>query len=146
MSSSPPWQQGSLESLVDELGQNPKLFRDLFDWEEGTLFRSAKVAAESIPLFRAQFLTRPSSYGPLRSLAADAFRTVAADAGRVSQLAELGPLTHIVWGARDPDLNLNIARSLHSQLAGSTLTIVRRAHHNVMLDAPASFASAIVSR
>ena len=104
------------------------------------------MAAEFIPLFRDQFLTRPSSYGPLRSLAADTFATVAADAGRVSQLAELGSLTHLVWGAQDPDINLNIARSLHSELVGSTLTILRRAHHNVMLDDPAAFAAAILSR
>jgi haloalkane dehalogenase len=144
-----PWPAGSahgLLSLVDELGRNPQLFRDLFDWDEGTFFRSAKVAAEFIPLFRDQFLTRPSSYRPLRSLAADTFATVTRDAGRVSQLAGLGPLTHLVWGAQDPDINLNIARSLHSELVGSTLTILRHGHHNVMLDDPASFASAILAR
>jgi pimeloyl-ACP methyl ester carboxylesterase len=144
-----PWPAGSahgLHSLVDELGRNPQLFRALFDWEEGTFFRSAKVAAAFIPLFRAQFLTRPSSYGAIRSLAADAFATAAADAGRVPQLAALGRFTHIVWGAQDPDINLHIAKSLHSDLVGSTLTILRHAHHNVMLDEPAAFASAILSR
>ena len=144
-----PWPAGSahgLESLIEALGRNRGLFRALFDWEEGTFFRSAKVAAAFTPLFRDQFLTRPSSYGAIRSLAADAFATVAADAGRVSRLTELGRLTHIVWGARDPDINLNIARSLHSELVGSTLTILRRAHHNLMLDDPAAFASAILSR
>jgi pimeloyl-ACP methyl ester carboxylesterase len=144
-----PWPAGSahgLESLIDELGRNPGLFRALFDWDEGTFFRSAKVAAAFVPLFRDQFLTRPSSYGPLRSLAADTFATVAADAGRVSRLAELGQFTHLVWGAQDPDINLNIARSLHSELVGSTLTILRHAHHNVMLDEPAAFASAILAR
>jgi hypothetical protein len=134
-----------LESLVDELGRNPKPFRALFDWDEGTFFRSAKVAA-FIPLFRDQFLTRPSSYGPLRSLAADTFATVTADAGRVSRLAGLGRFTHVVWGAQDPNINLNIAKSLHSELVGSTLTILRQAHHNVMLDESAAFASAILSR
>ncbi len=144
-----PWPAGSahgLLSLVDELGRNPQLFRDLFDWDEGTFFSNARVAAAFIPLFRHQFLTRPSTYGPLRSLAADTFATVTADAGRVSRLAELGPITRLVWGARDPDINLNIARSLHSELKRSTLTILRHAHHNVMLDDPASFASAILSR
>lgn len=143
-----PWPAGSahgLESLVDELGRNPPLFRALFDWDEGTFFSSPKVAAEFIPLFRDQFLIRPSSYGPLRSLAADTFATATADAGRVSQLAELGPISHLVWGARDPYINLNIARSLHSQLVGSTLTILRHAHHNLMLDEPAAFASAILA-
>jgi pimeloyl-ACP methyl ester carboxylesterase len=144
-----PWPAGSahgLESLIDELGRNRRLFQALFGWEEGTFFRSAKVAAAFIPLFREQFLTRPSSFGPLRSLAADTFAAATADAGRVARLAELGPLTHIVWGAQDPDINLNIARSLHSQLAGSTLTILRHAHHNLMLDEPAAFASEIVAR
>ena len=144
-----PWPAGSahgLDGLVEELGRNPELFRALFDWDEGTFFSSAKVAAAFVPLFRAQFLTRPSSYGAIRSLAADTFATATADAGRVSQLAELGPLTHLVWGARDPDLNLNIARSLHSELVGSTLQILSGAHHNVMLDQPAAFASAILAR
>jgi haloalkane dehalogenase len=144
-----PWPAGSahgLKSLVDELGRNPVLFRALFDWDEGTFFRSAKVAAAFVPLFRDQFLTRPSSYGPLRSLAADTFATVTADAGRVTRLAQLGRFTHIVWGAKDPYINLNIAKSLHSELVGSTLTILRRAHHNLMLDEPAAFASAILSR
>lgn len=144
-----PWPAGSahgLKGLIDELGRNPRLFRALFDWDEGTFFRSPKVAAAFIPLFRDQFLTRPSSYGPIRSLAADAFATVAADAGRVSRLAELGRFTHLVWGAQDPDINLNIAKSLHSELVGSTLTILRQAHHNVMLGEPAAFASAILSR
>jgi pimeloyl-ACP methyl ester carboxylesterase len=144
-----PWPAGSargLGSLIDELGRNPVLFRALFDWDEGTFFRSAKVAAAFIPLFRDQFLTRPSSFGPLRSLAADTFATVTVDAGRVTQLAGLGRLTHIVWGAQDPYINLNIARSLHSELVGSTLTILRQAHHNLMLDEPAAFASAILAR
>jgi haloalkane dehalogenase len=144
-----PWPAGSahgLESLIDELGRNPRLFRAFFDWEESTFFGSAKVAAAFIPLFRDQFLRRPSSYGPLRSLAADTFAAATADAGRVSRLAELGPLTHLVWGAKDPDINLNIAKALHSGLVGSTLTILRHAHHNLMLDEPAAFASAILGR
>jgi pimeloyl-ACP methyl ester carboxylesterase len=143
-----PWPAGSaygLHSLVDALGQQPALFRALFDWEEGTFVSSRRVADAFIPLFSRQFFTRPSSYWPLRSLAANTFATVAADAGRVAQLAGLGPRAHLVWGAKDPDLNLNVARSLHSELAGSTLTVLPHAHHNVMLDAPGQVASVILN-
>ncbi len=142
-----PWPAGSaygLHSLVDALGQEPALFRALFDWEEGTFVSSRKVAAAFTPLFSRQFFTRPSSYWPLRSLAANAFATVAADAGRVGQLAKLGPRAHLVWGAEDPNLNLNIAHSLHSELVGSTLMVLPHAHHNVMLDGPAHVAWVIL--
>jgi hypothetical protein len=36
-----------------------------------------------------------------------------------------------VSGAKDPDINLNIAKSLHAELVGSTLTVLRQAHHEV---------------
>jgi pimeloyl-ACP methyl ester carboxylesterase len=52
---------------------------------------------------------------------------------------------HLIWGARDPNLNLKIARAVHQEIPHSTLTVLPNAHHNVPLDDPTRFASTILS-
>ena len=36
---------------------------------------------------------------------------------------------HIIWGARHPNLNLNIARDLQQEISHSTLTLFLSANH-----------------
>jgi pimeloyl-ACP methyl ester carboxylesterase len=52
---------------------------------------------------------------------------------------------HIIWGAKDPNLGLNVADALQLEIPSSTLTVFPNAHHNLMLDNPAQFAAAIRS-
>ncbi|MGI8716128.1 MAG: alpha/beta hydrolase [Solirubrobacteraceae bacterium] len=118
---------------------------DLLTWQESTFFENPAVARRFIPLFTQQFLSRPSTLGPLRSLTGNLFAAVSANAARVSSLQSLTVPTHLIWGARDPNLNLNIARALHREIPHSTLTVLPNAHHNVMLDDPSRFATVITS-
>jgi haloalkane dehalogenase len=134
-----------LNSLMNGLSTDPRLLDDLLTWQESTFIANPAVARKFIPLFTSQFFTRPSSLGPLRTLAGNLFAAVGSDASRVPSLKSLDVPTHLIWGARDPDIDLNIARSLHQEIPDSTLTVLPNAHHNVMLDAPAQFASAITS-
>jgi haloalkane dehalogenase len=134
-----------LNSLMNGLSTDPRLLDDLVTWQESTFFENPAVARQFIPLFTRQFLTRPSSLGPLRSLAGNLFAAVGHDATRVPSLKTLDVPTHLIWGARDPDMDLNIAHALHQEIPHSTLSVLPNAHHNVMLDAPRQFASVIRS-
>jgi haloalkane dehalogenase len=134
-----------LNSLMNGLSSDPRFLSDLLTWQESTFFASPAVARRFIPLFTHQFLTRPSTVGPLRSLAGNLFAAVTRDGTRLPSLESLAIPVHLIWGARDPDLNLNIARALHREIPHSTLTILPNAHHNAMLDDPGRFASVITS-
>jgi haloalkane dehalogenase len=135
----------AFQSLMTGLSTNPRLLDDLLTWQESTFIANPAVAREYTPLFTQQFLAHPSTLGPLRSLAANLFAAVVSDGARLPSLESLPVPVHIVWGARDPNLNLSIARYLHQQIPHSTLTVFPDAHHNVMLDDPTQFASVITS-
>ena len=99
---------------MNGLSQDPRLLDDLLTWQESTFFATPSTAQKFIPLFTQQFLAKPSSLGPLRSLAGNLFSAVAGyDASRVPRLGSLTMPVHIIWGARDPDLGLNVADALH---------------------------------
>ena len=134
-----------LNSLMKGLFADPRLLDDLLSWQESSFFANRAVARRFIPLFTRQFLARPNTLGPLRSLTGNLFAAVTGDAARVPRLASLTMPVRIIWGARDPNLDLNIARALDQEIPHSTLTVLPNAHHNVMLDDPTAFAAAIRS-
>jgi pimeloyl-ACP methyl ester carboxylesterase len=141
----PPGTAYGLNSFMNGLSSDPRLLDDLLTWQESTFFANPAVARRFTPLFTRQFLAHPSTLGPLRSLAGNLFAAVTADAASIPRLASLTMPVHLIWGARDPDLDLNIARALHDEIPHSTLTVLPNAHHNVMLDDPTAFAAAIRS-
>jgi haloalkane dehalogenase len=134
-----------LNSLMNGLSTDPRLLGDLLTWQESSFDGNSKIAREFAPLFTQQFLANPSTLGPLRSLAGNLFSAVASDAARVSSLKTLAVPVYIAWGARDPNLNLNIADVLHEEIPQSTLTIFPHAYHNLMLDDPTQFAAIVRS-
>jgi haloalkane dehalogenase len=135
-----------LNSLMDGLSRDPRLLSDLLTWQESTFFANPATTREFTPLFTKQFLATPSTLGPLRSLTGNLFSAVAGyDAAHVADLKSLTMPVRIVWGARDPDLGLNVADALHQEIPQSTLTVFPNAHHNVPLDDPTEFASIIRS-
>jgi haloalkane dehalogenase len=142
----PPGTAYGLNSLMNGLSHDPHLLGDLLTWQESTFFANPSTAHKFIPLFTQQFLAKPSTLGPLRSLAGNLFSAVAGyDAARVSSLKSLAMPVHIVWGAKDPNLGLNVADALQQEIPQSTLTVFPNAHHNLMLDDPTQFAAAIRS-
>ena len=141
----PPGTAYGLNSLMNGLSSDPRLLDDLLTWQESTFFANPAVARKFTPLFTHQFLATPSTLGPLRSLTGNLFSAVTSDATRLPSLGSLAIPVHIIWGAHDPDLNLNIANALHQEIPHSTLTVLPNAHHNVMLDDPTQFAAAIRS-
>ena len=141
----PPGTAYGLNSLMNGLSNDPRLLSDLLTWQESTMFANRATARKFIPLFIRQFLGEPSTLGPLRSFAGNLFSAVTNDAARVPGLSSLAVPVHIVWGARDPNLNLNIAEALHQEIPHSKLTVFPNAHHNVMMDDPAQFAGIVRS-
>lgn len=132
-------------SLMSGLATDPRLLDDLLTWQESAFTANPAVAREYTPLFTRQFLAHPSTLGPLRSLTANLFTAVVNDEARLPSLESLSVPVHIVWGAQDPNLNLSVAHYLHQQIPHSTLTVFPDAHHNLMLDDPRPFASAITA-
>jgi haloalkane dehalogenase len=142
----PPGTAYGLNSLMNGLSHDPRLLGDLLSWQESTFFASPSTARKFTPLFTQQFLAKPSTLGPIRSLAGNLFSAVAGyDAARVSSLKSLTMPVRIIWGAKDPNLGLNVANALHLEIPKSTLTVFPNAHHNLMLDDPTGFAAAIRS-
>jgi haloalkane dehalogenase len=142
----PPGTAYGLNSLMNGLSHDSRLLGDLLSWQESTFFANPSTARKFTPLFTQQFLAKPSTLGPIRSLAGNLFSAVAGyDAARVSSLKSLTMPVHIIWGAKDPNLGLNVADALHLEIPDSTLTVFPNAHHNVMLDDPARFAAVIRS-
>ncbi len=134
-----------LNGLMNGLSTDPRLLDDLLNWQESAFDGNRTIAREFAPLFTQQFLAKPSTLGPLRSFAGNLFSAVTSDAARVPDLKTLGVPVYVVWGARDPDLNLNVADALHQEIPQSTLTVFPNAHHNLMLDDPTQFAAIVRS-
>jgi haloalkane dehalogenase len=135
-----------LNSLMNGLSRDPRLLDDLLTWQESTFVASPATARKYAPRFTKQFLAKPSTLRPLRSLAGNLFSAVAGyDAARVPSLKSLTMPVHIIWGAKDPNLSLSVADALHQEIPSSTLTVFPNAHHNLMLDNPTQFAAAIRS-
>jgi haloalkane dehalogenase len=134
-----------LNSLMNGLSSDRRLLDDLLTWQESTFFANPAVARRFVPLFTHQFLTRPSTLRPLRSLTGNLLAAVTSDATRLPSLETLPVPVHLIWGAHDPNLDLNIAHALHQEIPHSTLIVLPNAHHNVMLDDPSRFASVITS-
>jgi haloalkane dehalogenase len=141
----PPGTAYGLNSLMNGLSNDPRLLDDLLTWQESAFVANPSTARKFIPLFTRQFLVTPSTLGPLRSFAGNLFSAVTNDAARVPSLRSLDVPVHIVWGARDPNLNLRVADALHQEIPDSTLTVFPNAHHNLMLDDPTRFAAIIRS-
>lgn len=140
----PPGTAAGFRGLMRGLAASPRLLDDLLTWQESTFIASPAIARRFTPLFTRQFLQRPSTLGALSSLAGDLFSAVARNAARLPALDSLNVPVRIVWGARDPTLGLTVAESLHRFIPDSSLAVFRAARHNLMLDAPAKFASAIL--
>ena len=142
----PPGTAYGLNSLMNGLSTDSRLLDELLTWQESSFDGNRTIALEFAPLFTQQFLAKPSTLGPLRSLAGNIIYAVGSyDAARVSSLKSLTVPVRIIWGARDPDLSLNLADALHQEIPDSTLTVFPNAYHNLMLDDPTQFAAAIRS-
>ena len=142
----PPGTAYGLNSLMKGLSYDPRLLDELLTWQESTFFANPATARKFTPLFTQQFLATPSTLGPLRSFTDNLFSAVAGyDAAHVPNLKSFTMPVHIIWGARDPDLGLNVADALHQEIPHSTLTVFPNAHHNVPLDDPTQFAAIVRS-
>jgi haloalkane dehalogenase len=132
----PPEFASGLEPLARELVRNPVLFRRIFRWQERQFFSRRRDAKRYIPKFAAQFAGQRSSRGPLLSLAADLIPAVTANAARLPALAGAPFPMRLIWGARDPDLNVEMAGDLQRAVPRSQLHILANARHNLQIDEP----------
>jgi haloalkane dehalogenase len=129
----------NLAEVARALPARPRLFRALHEWQERRFFARTRDARHFTPLFARPFLT-PGGLEPLLSLTADLLPAVIANGARIPQLAALPAPIRLIWGARDPDLNLESARYLNTQVPRATLHVLPRAHHNLQIDEPAAVA------
>jgi len=129
----------NLSEVAQAVAARPTLFGALFAWQERQMFERAGDARHFIPLFERPFRRR-GGLRPLLSLTADLLPAVVADGARIPELAALPAPIRLVWGQRDPDLNVESARFLATQVPRAKLDVLRHAHHNLQIDQPAAVA------
>jgi pimeloyl-ACP methyl ester carboxylesterase len=125
-----PW---TFSRLGDAIASNPRIARWLYYWQVGGFIRDRAVRRELLPKLWASFRTSIRSF---RALDMDLLNTLLADTARAPELATLGKPVRIVFGDEDPYLNAGVARTLHTQIPGSELFLVKGAHHYVQVDEP----------
>jgi pimeloyl-ACP methyl ester carboxylesterase len=135
----PPGITSNLFEIAQAVAARPTLFRALFDWQERRFFARARDARHFIPLFARPFLA-PGGMHPLLSLTADLLPAVIADGARIPQLAALTAPIRLIWGGRDPDLNVQSARYLNTQVPRAKLYVLPHANHNLQIDEPSAVA------
>jgi haloalkane dehalogenase len=135
----------NVAALSEEITRDPATFRRLFTWQEKQFFSRRSDAEHFIPLFHRQFSGKNSSRGPLLSLTGNTITAVAANAGRVTELASFPRPIRLIWGDKDPDLNTGIARSLHDAVPASELFVLPDARHNLQIDEPQRVAELLLT-
>jgi pimeloyl-ACP methyl ester carboxylesterase len=125
--------------------ERPDLIRSLI------LVNSAGMPFRVHPIAHVKTLPKPPYGGPgiARVLLPDFLRagpaSVAVATTRVI-LGDLRPMMHairapslLVWGRNDPIVPLHYGEAMHREIAGSRLTVIDRAAHVAMWDAPEEF-------
>jgi pimeloyl-ACP methyl ester carboxylesterase len=135
-----------LTDINDTLGAAPELFARHFEDMENGFFARAEDARRFVPRFAEQFSATPSSFGPLRSLTADLFPAVQANGRRLDELAQMQAPLHLVWGAQDPYLTVDVPRALGAIAPRGSTTVLDQARHNLQIDEPERVAALLLEK
>jgi pimeloyl-ACP methyl ester carboxylesterase len=137
-----PW---SFARLAQAIAGDHRMFRWLFQWQVGSFFRDEEVRRIFLPRLYRQFARQPSSIRAFLALNRDLAAAVAANTTRAAELAAFDRPVRIIFGADDPYLNADLARSFHASLPTSELFLVPNARHYVQMDEPAEVARLLSS-
>lgn len=87
----------------------------------------------------------PANFRAFLRLNKDLDAAIVRNTRRVSEMAKLSAKTHIIFGADDPYLNVNVAKAFNELIPGSTLDIIAEASHYVQVDQPERVADILLS-
>src|SRR5262249_23382566 len=101
------------------------VFRPMYRWQVGRFFRDADVRREFVPLLYQQFDATPSALPAFIRLNEDLLPMVRSRTAMIPKLREFRRPVRIIFGAADPYLNQDVARTFHEFLPGSELFLIR---------------------
>jgi haloalkane dehalogenase len=87
----------------------------------------------------------PLNFRAFLKLNKDLDNAIARNRRRVPEMAKLDGKTHIIFGAEDPYLNVNVAKQFNKMIPGSTLDIIADASHYVQVDQPEQVAGILIT-
>jgi pimeloyl-ACP methyl ester carboxylesterase len=137
-----PWSFGRLSQAI---AGDPKMFRWLYFWQVGSFFRDEAVRDEYLPKLYRQFARNPGAVPAFVALNHDLGNSIAANTGRVPELASFDAPVRIIFGASDPYLNADLAWDFHGAFPNSELFLLPTARHYVQMDEPEQVASLILA-
>jgi haloalkane dehalogenase len=137
-----PW---SFARLAQAIADDRRMFRWLFYWQVGSFFRDEEVRDVFLPKFHRQFAHQPSSVPAFVALNRNLSAAVLANTARSGELASFDRPVRIIFGADDPYLNAELARSFHASLPTSDLFLLPTARHYVQMDEPEEVARLLLS-
>lgn len=118
----------------------PGVFRRTYFWQVGRFIRDRGVRREMLPLLYEQFATEPSARAAFYRLNEDLWHTQIAASKNVPRVRAFRRPVRIIFGAKDPYLNVGVAQRFHALFPTSELHLVPEARHFVQLDEPAEVA------
>jgi pimeloyl-ACP methyl ester carboxylesterase len=124
---------------------NNLIFRRMYWWQVGRVFRDADVRRQFVPLLYQQFDAMPSTRPAFFRLNEDLLPTIRSRTKAVSELQKFRRPVRIIFGASDPYLNEGVARKFHNLFPSSDLFLLPGARHFVQMDEPERVASLILS-
>jgi pimeloyl-ACP methyl ester carboxylesterase len=136
-----PW---SFERLSQAIADDARMFRWLYYWQVGSFFRDDPVRSVFLPKLYARFARKPSSIPAFVALNRDLAAAIGANTARAPELASFDRPVRIIFGASDPYLNADLARSFHASLPTSELFLLPGARHYVQMDEPEEVARLIL--
>jgi haloalkane dehalogenase len=121
------------------------LFRKMYWWQVGGFMRDAEARKEFVPLLYQQFAATPGAQPAFFRLNEDLPLTVRDRSRMIPQMKAFRRPVRIIFGARDPYLNVGVARSFHELFPTSDLFLIPDASHFVQIDEPEKVAELLLS-
>jgi haloalkane dehalogenase len=121
------------------------LFRKVYWWQVGRFMREKASREEFLPLLYQQFAATPSTQPAFFRLTEDLFSTVRDRTKKIPQMKAFSRPVRIIFGAKDPYLNVGVARRFHELFPTSELFLLPGANHFVQIDEPEQVAHLLLS-
>jgi pimeloyl-ACP methyl ester carboxylesterase len=121
------------------------VFRKMYWWQVGGFIRDAEARNEFLPLLYQQFAATPSAQPAFFRLNEDLPSTVRDRSRMIPQMKAFRRPVRIIFGAKDPYLNIGVAQRFHELFPTSDLFLLPDANHFVQIDEPEQVAHLLLS-
>jgi haloalkane dehalogenase len=121
-------------ALSRAMAQNPSVAQWLLAWQGRQFGEDEQVQEALLAIVGPQFAGMPSTFPPFIGLTSDLHATVQANTRRMADLKTFDRPVRIIFGAKDPYLNTDVARSLHEALPTSDLWLLPEKGHWPQMD------------